>query len=352
MKQLNYKFLIASLTAFLVLIILTLFLLYYFWSNEAIPRGPKLVIDHDGGADDAMAIFMALLYEKYFHGFPVIALTTTHGNVNETQVFINTQKFLGIANRKDVSIYRGCQYPLIKNIPSDYYFGVDGLGDSDSEFLDYEPIEAKPEHAAVALVELSKKFEGELIVVALGALTNIALAVKLDPDFINRLSQLYVAAGNVHDEEYNEPEFNAIMDVESYYVVLNNSRADLVTVIPFSQALKSHNVHRDWRMFTLGSIQTEIMRALNVFEQKSILMSEEWCLLDPIAMAIVLDEYHIAKETRRVHNSIDICEQRGMNINDFTTNETNARLIYKITEEPYKKLLLDIFSADLNGVKK
>lgn len=47
-------------------------------------------------------------------------------------------------------------------------------------------------------------FAGELIVVSLGALTNIALAVRIDPGFIGRLSHLYIAAGNIYSKLYFE----------------------------------------------------------------------------------------------------------------------------------------------------
>ncbi|CAG5036494.1 unnamed protein product [Parnassius apollo] len=317
-------------------------------SFEAIAPGLKLVIDHDGGADDAIAVYMALLNEKYFNGFPVIALTTTHGNVDEPQTFRNTQKFLGIADRNDVPIYRGSNFSLIYDIPSDHFFGFDGLGDSETEFVDNKALKPQPEHAAIALIELSKKFEGELIVLALGALTNIALAIKLDPGFIGRLSQLYVAAGHIYSEEYKEPEFNALVDVESYKVVLQNSHYDKVTVIPFSQVLKSHNISAEWRTSVLGSIPTKIIKSLNVFEQKSIVTSKTWTLLDPVAMAIVLNETEMIEELTYVYNSIQICENRGININNFTATESiNARLVYKVREEPYKKILIDIFSAEL-----
>ncbi|XP_045542496.1 probable uridine nucleosidase 2 [Papilio machaon] len=317
-------------------------------SEDTIP-GPKLVIDHDGGADDAMAIFMALQYQKYFGGNQVIALTTTHGNVNEPQVFNNTQKFLNIVDRRDVFIYRGSKFPLVEGIESDYYFGMDGLGDSESEFLEYEPIEAQSNSAALALIELSKKFEGELIVVALGPLTNIAMAVRLDPGFISRLLKLYVAGGHIFSEIYNEPEFNAEMDVESYYIVLQNSQPDIVTLVPFSQVYLSHNISREWRVSTLGSIPSELIRALNVFEQKSIVKSEKWILLDPVAMAIVLNKTQIIEEWRYTYNSIDLCGRgRGTNTNNFTSNEYfNSKIVYKVKEEPYKKMLIDIFSADL-----
>ncbi|CAK1600238.1 unnamed protein product [Parnassius mnemosyne] len=330
MKKVNYSYIIACLTAILVLIILIVFLLYYFRSFEATAPGLKLVIDQDGGADDAIAVFMALLNEKYFNGFPVIALTTTHGNVDETQTFNNTQKFLGIADRQDVPIYRGSNFSLLRDVPSDHYFGFDGLGDSETEFVDYKAIKPQPEHAAIALIELSKKFQGELIVLSLGALTNIALAIKLDPGFIGRLSQLYVAAGNIYSEEYKEPEFNALIDVESYRIVLQNSRYDKVTVIPFSQVLKSHNISAEWRKSVLGSIPTKVIKALNVFEQKSIVTSNTWNLLDPVAMAIVLNETEMIEESLYVYNNIHICENRGININNFTATESiNARLIYK-----------------------
>ncbi|XP_013163359.1 PREDICTED: uncharacterized protein C1683.06c isoform X3 [Papilio xuthus] len=310
MKKNKYNFIIASITAVLVMIILILFLLYYFRSSsEDLVPGPKVVIDHDGGADDAMAIFMALQYQKYFNGNQVIALTTTHGNVNEPQVFNNTQKILNIADRRDVLIYRGSEYPLVKGVESDYYFGMDGLGDSESEFLEYEPIAAQSNSAALALIEMSKKYEGEI---------------------------------------YNAPEFNAEMDVEAYSILLQNSKPDIVTLIPYSQVYSSHNISREWRVSILGSIPSELIRALNVFEQKSIVQSEDWTLLDPVAMGIVLNGTQIVEDWRYTHNTITLCERRGTNTNNFTSTEYfNSKIIYKVKEEPYKKLLIDIFSADL-----
>lgn len=63
-------------------------------------------------------------------------------------------------------------------------------------------------------------------------------------------------------------------------------------------------------MFTLGSINTQIIKALNVFEQKSIVQSEYWSLLDPVAMAIVLDESQLVGESKHVYNSIKTCGKK------------------------------------------
>lgn len=60
-----------------------------------------------------------------------------------------------------IPIYRGSKYSLVQGIESDYYFGMDGLGDSETDFLEYESIEAQSSPAALALIEMSKKFEGK-----------------------------------------------------------------------------------------------------------------------------------------------------------------------------------------------
>ncbi|XP_045450978.1 probable uridine nucleosidase 2 [Melitaea cinxia] len=336
----------------MVALIYFVFLVAIFESAHsiAVPSSSKLklVIDQDGGADDAMAIFMALLNEKYYNGPKVIAITTTHGNVGEDQVFNNTQRILTVADRRDIPIYRGNKKSLIIDSESDYFFGYDGLGDNGIDT--FESIRAQKEPAVIGLIELSKKYSGSLVVVALGTLTNIALALRSDPKFLSRLSHLYVGAGNIYSDNSTEPEFNAHMDVESYYIVANESIPDKVTIIPYSQIRKYQTISKDWRLNVLGSIDTKIMQAQNQFEQRSISVVTSWCLLDPAVMGIVLNGTSIVTESRYSNNSIILTgDQRGINTNDFTTkDEANARVIYEVSKEPFKQLLYNLFSAELS----
>ncbi|XP_026485043.2 uncharacterized protein LOC113392713 [Vanessa tameamea] len=349
--KLAFAILIPVMVAFIY------FLLFFVVSSSystAVPSRvrQKIVIDHDGGADDVMAIFMGLLYEEYYDGPEVIALTTTHGNVDEDQVFNNTQRILTVANRRDVAIYRGSTRALIGEFPTDHFFGNDGLGDNNTD--NYEPIAAQKEHAVFGLIELSKKYSDELVIVALGSLTNIALAIRIDPDFMSRLSHIYVAAGHVYGENFTEPEFNANMDVESYYIVAGSGTPEKLTIIPFSQIRLHQKISKEWRIDVLGSIDTKIMQAQNQYERLSLNVSTYWTLLDPSAMAIALDETLIVQETRYSNNSIILCgDQRGVNTNDFTTsrNDSNARVIYNVRKENYKKMLYDLFSAELRTIK-
>ncbi|XP_073947966.1 uncharacterized protein [Choristoneura fumiferana] len=310
-------------------------------------EGPKLIIDHDGGADDAMAIFMALIYEQYFNGPKVIGLTTTHGNVDETQSFYNSQRLLDIAGRPEVPIYRGSNFSLVISVPSDFYFGHDGLGDNDHEEI--KPIDAQPQHAALSFIELTNKYPGEITIVALGALTNIALAIRLDSTFISRLSHMYVAAGHVYSPEYSSPEYNAEQDAESYYVIAKNAYPEKITFVPFSQ-VDSLNVSKEWRQDVLGAIPTKIINSLNKFERISMNASDslQWSLLDPIAMGIVLNK-SIVSDVKYSKNSIILCgDRRGINTNEFTIKEdANARLVNGVFKEEYQNLLFSIFSAEL-----
>ncbi|XP_004923030.1 uncharacterized protein LOC101746887 isoform X2 [Bombyx mori] len=303
----------------------------------------RILIDHDGGADDSLAIFTALLYEEKFNGPKVIGLTTTHGNVNEDQVYVNSQRILGVANRRDVPIYRGCSEPLIGGSVSDFYFGNDGLGDHEN--VEYQSIAAEKEHAVFRIIELSKLYPGNLEIIAIGPLTNIAMAVKIDPFFLSRLSRLVIGAGYIYSDDYKEPEFNVDMDVEAYHIVTRSASPDIVTILPFSQVRTWLNISNEWRKQTLGSINTDIMKAQNSYERKSLSKSRCWSTLDPAVVAIALDET-IAEETVFSNNSVVLCgSNRGVVLNDFGS-EPNVKLWYRLNMQKYKQFLLRVFSVE------
>ncbi|XP_045515020.1 probable uridine nucleosidase 2 [Pieris brassicae] len=308
--------------------------------------GPKLVIDHDGGADDAMAIFMALLNEKYFNGPNVVAITTVHGNVDEPQVFNNTQRILSIADRRDIPIYRGSKTALIKSAPSDFYFGRDGLGDNETTV--FKPIEAQTDVAAIALIKLSQKYRDALTIVTLGPLTNLALAMKLDPEIISRISQTYVAASYIKSQGLNKIEFNIKMDVEAYYIMIENGKADKITIIPSTQVKQYLNLGKAWRRDVLGTINTDIVRSLNTFERISMALTEDWMPLDPSAMAIVL-EPSLVLEKKLTNTSVFLCGKlRGRTTFNFKSKYPNARVIISAEKNVYQHFLIKIFSANIN----
>ncbi|CAH2099532.1 unnamed protein product [Euphydryas editha] len=306
---------------------------------------PKILIDNDAGGDDAMAIFLALLYEKHFNGPKLVGLTTGNGNTNEDNVCINNQRILKVAKRQDVPIYRGSKTSLVITPDAGYYYGKDGLGDSGEVLTDLVP--AKEQGAISALIELSKTYEGQLTVITLGTLTNVAMAIKIDPNFLNRLEHLYVGAGHIHSEDISDAEFNAQMDVEAYHVVAQHATPDKVTIFPFSQTMRYLNFSKTWREEVLGAINTDIIKAQNIYEKVSLKRSDRWQALDPATVALAIkpdlvDEYKYSK------NDIILCgEKRGINTNTFVEKEkANVRIAYSVKTEVYRQFLLDVFALE------
>ncbi|XP_049887848.1 uncharacterized protein LOC126382129 isoform X2 [Pectinophora gossypiella] len=306
----------------------------------------KLLIDNDAGGDDAMAIFLALLYEKYFDGPQLIALTTGNGNTNEDNVSRNNQRILKVAQRQDVPIYRGSKSSIVFTPESTNYFGKDGLGDVDEVITDLVP--PQQQNAVDALISLSKKYEGELTVVTIGALTNVALAIKVDPGFLNRLAHLYIGAGHINGDNHPEPEFNAHVDVEAYHIVMQSATPDKVSVFPFSQTYAFLNFTKEWRLDVLGAIDTDIMRAQNQYERIAIPQEDGWAALDPSVVAAVINP-NLVEEYKYSKYDIILCgDKRGINTNEFVEQDkANVRIVYKVNSEEYKQFLLDVFSAEL-----
>ena len=150
----------------------------------------KLVIDTDPGVDDALAILMA-------HAAPdceVLALTIAAGNVGLDHTTRNALKLLELIDAK-TPVYPGAATPLVAK-PEDAAFvhGIDGFGD-----VGYAPPsrKAETEHAASALVRLARAHPGELTYVMLGPLTNLALALALEPALPSLVKRLVVMGGAV-----------------------------------------------------------------------------------------------------------------------------------------------------------
>lgn len=176
-----------------------------------------LLIDTDPGVDDALALLMAFNDPRHC----VVALTIAAGNVGLAHTVANALKLCEVAG-VDVPVFAGCDAPLLHPArDAAYVHGRDGFGDSG-----YAPAlrAAESEHAALALLRLSHKHAGELLVVALGPLTNLALALKLDPALPSRIARLVVMGGAVtaHGNITPAAEFNIAFDPEAAHIVFSS----------------------------------------------------------------------------------------------------------------------------------
>ncbi len=174
-----------------------------------------LYIDTDPGVDDALAILMA--FDSPAHD--VVGLGIAAGNVGLEHTVRNALKLCEVANRDDVPVFAGCPVPLLHRADdaADVH-GRDGFGD-----IGFTPAQrqADAEHAALALLRLSHEHTGRLLVVALAPLTNVALALKLDPTLPQRVARLVVMGCAVtgHGNITPSGEFNTWFDPEAAHIV-------------------------------------------------------------------------------------------------------------------------------------
>jgi inosine-uridine nucleoside N-ribohydrolase len=151
----------------------------------------KIIIDTDPGVDDAMAIFLALRSPE----LEVVGLTTIFGNVHTDLATVNALRLLEIAGRNDIPVAHGVNAPLARAYggPVPFIHGDDGQG---NVHLPPASSRAISQSAAEFIVEQVLQAPGEITLVPVGPLTNIALALQLEPRIAGLVREVVLMGGN------------------------------------------------------------------------------------------------------------------------------------------------------------
>lgn len=149
----------------------------------------RIILDTDPGIDDSLAI----LYLAAQTGVEIVAVGSVHGNVPAPVAAANALRVLDVAGLDTVPVAVGAHRPLAQELrTAEFVHGDDGLG---GQAGPPSPRAVVEESAAEQLVRLARAHPGELSVLALGPLTNIALAVLLEPRLPELLRHLVVLGG-------------------------------------------------------------------------------------------------------------------------------------------------------------
>src|SRR5262249_50832672 len=152
------------------------------------------------------------------------AIVTVAGNVGVELTTANACTLLDVLNapREQTPIFRGCATGILAT-PYDgaYFHGKDGFGNNN---FPRSARVGEQEHGVNALIRLANEHPGELTLVGIGPLTNIALATRMDPELPRKFKRLVVMGGTIRGmgNNHHNPsaEFNAYMDPEAYAIVL------------------------------------------------------------------------------------------------------------------------------------
>ncbi|KAG8228827.1 hypothetical protein J437_LFUL008323 [Ladona fulva] len=241
----------------------------------------KVIMDVDPGADDGMAILlMTSKLAKREKGINVIAITCVSGNTGIDNAVANTLKVLKTAGRLDIPVYKGADRPLLRNSTTDHFFGNDGFGDFNYHNAP-KPMEyLQKEHAVLTLIRLVSQYPGEVTLMALGPLTNVALALKLYPNFLEDLKKLVVLGGSVNGVGNVKPalEFNFYFDPEAANIVLSAATKP-ICLVPWESS---------WRQNVMGPIKSPAIQLLNKAERIYNRTDDQWINADSFAAVLVL----------------------------------------------------------------
>ena len=311
----------------------------------------RMIVDTDMGVDDAHALLMALSDKDV----EVIGITTVVGNVRLEQVVENTGHVLDIA-QKDVPYYRGAQYPLISEpIPPSGLMGMDGLGNA-THALGTPQHQPEEEAAVLALIRMVKEAEkyGDFTLVALGPLTNLALAVRMMPDFAARVPRL-VLMGGAYKAMGNETwsaEFNFFGDPEAAQIVLEAGFEDL-WILPWEVSVEQMLLWPEYEtLIALGGPRASFFEKITGASKKVLhdqFRSPGMPTPDQLAMAVALNAQDVVETVVHVHASVEVEGRYGRGLLAIDWNHKNGNPNAHIVTCIRKDVALKMLKAGLSA---
>jgi purine nucleosidase len=158
----------------------------------------QLLLDVDVGIDDAIMILM-LAAEP---GAEIVAVGSCHGNCPAATAATNALKVLEAVGLDDVPVALGAESPLATPHAAPEIHGRDGLGEAD---LPPPRGRVSGESATAQMLRLSRERPGELDLIAVGAMTNLALALAEDPQVLSRFRTVAILGGLAREPRPGDP---------------------------------------------------------------------------------------------------------------------------------------------------
>jgi len=297
----------------------------------------KLLIDTDPGVDDALAILMAHHYAE------VVAMTIAAGNVGLRHTVANALKLVDVIDAA-TPVHPGCEHPLVlRAADAAFVHGADGFGDTGYTL---SPRAAASEHATLAMLRLSHQHAGQLTVVALGPLTNLALALRLDPDLPKRVSRLVVMGGAVNGRGNTHlvpAEFNIGFDPEAAHIVF--SSWPMFDLVDWEATLRHGLDYGDIeRWLCSGNERAKFYAAISRRTRTWAREHGRERLLsaDALAMAVALDPA-IIEDAQERHVGIELSGDltRGATVVDWEGRmgvPANARIVLGVKQARFEEM--------------
>ena len=278
----------------------------------------RVIIDADTGTDDAIALIMAVNSPE----LEIDSVTTVAGNARLADTTRNTLRLLSHLGRPDVPVSKGADGPLkVEPRFAYHYHGPGGLT-TNLPATDGTPIEAD---APERIHETADQAEGELEIIALGPLTNIARAIQRGPERMSSVRRIYVMGGAVEVPGNVTPsaEFNIYADPHAANVVFDSGLPITLVGLDVGDAVGFHRNASDWRSGTSRGEEVAAQIIQGWFDLHP--EREVYVLCDPltVAAAVAPDIFEYRQGTVTVDES---GESRGRTIAEYGPGNVSIAL--------------------------
>ena len=299
----------------------------------------KVIIDCDPGIDDSLAILLALNSDE----LEVLGLTITSGNVPARMGAKNALKTLQIANRLDIPVYVGEEFPLQRKlITAQDTHGEDGIGENF-----YDDVKGEILEGGVDFIIDTLKREEKVSIIALGPLTNIAKALMKDKDGFDNLDEFVSMGGafRIHGNCSPVAEFNYWVDPHAADYTYKHlpKKIHMVGLDVTRKIVLTPNINEFINRLEKEKSKfiTEITRFYIDFhwQQEGII----GCVInDPLAVAYFIDR-NLCKGfdsyVEVVHDGVAIGQSIVDSFN-FYKKEPNAHVLTQTDEKAFMKMFL------------
>ena len=313
----------------------------------------RILLDTDTAGDDSIAILMALRAKNA----KLEALTINCGNVDfdqEVENALHTIEFAGMSGK--VPVYPGARHPLLREWRTvEYIHGKDGMGNS---FFPKARQRPESRHAVDAIVETVNSNPGEITLVEIAPMTNIAMALRKDPTIVRKVKEFFFMGGTNQYLGNQTPaaEFNIWVDPEAAKIVLQSGMPTTMVgwEICMRYAVIGETEYREIEAMRTKEAEffVAVNRQVRKYHMKVRGVAATECP-DSITMSIVLDR-KIAKKVLPKYVEVDNQSElsRGATIVDdlnILGKKPNINVVYEASSHLFRRALYRVLRGEGPG---
>ena len=300
----------------------------------------RTIVDTDPGTDDALAIMMALSSRD----LDVLGITTVGGNARLAHTTRNAVRILEYLGRADLPVSRGSARPLRGRFHYGYQFhGPAGLGVR----LPSPRTALQPVRAPEFIVEMASTHRRDLVVLALGPLTNIAMALSREPRLAGWVRGIVVMGGavDVPGNVSRHAEFNIYNDPEAASVVFSSGIP--ITLVGLNVTRRTYFARRDhpWVMGDTRTARLSRRVLANWFGARE--QGARFHLHDPLAVAAAIRPGLLSYRRARV--AVESADPRTVGRLAVTYGDGPVQVAVAVDVERSMATIVDLLSGSVGG---